>query len=407
MASYTTGQAGGQVLPLSNIPAEYTADALELARAQRMAQMLSSAPVPEGQMISGRYVAPSWTQSLAQLANAGASAYLGNQAEEKQLKLAEKLRQDKLMTQEGIMTALDKGDTKKALAIAASRPEYSKEFIAPLMANVIPKAPTPPAPTTEMQNFEYAKSRGEIPKNMTFLGYQAYMKQVGKEPTEKAPMGYRFLPDGSLEPIKGGPADMKTQAKVAGAGDVSTETMKIKNSYDRLFTGGGITDPSLSKTQNLAARASSSAVGQAVGSAFGTQNATERDKIAQSRPLLMGAIMKATGMSAKQIDSNAELKLWLSTATDPNKSYEANMEALQNIENLYGLTALERQAVSPTFSPNKPSAPNAPSAPSAPNAPAKPAKSYSSQADVQKAIAEGKLKKGDKVTVNGVTGTIQ
>ncbi|NBX51998.1 hypothetical protein EBT25_19185, partial [bacterium] len=218
MASYTTGQAGGQVMPLSNIPAEYTADALELARAQRMAQMLSSAPVPEGQMISGRYVAPSWTQSLAQLANAGASAYLGNQAEEKQLKLAEKLRQDKLMTQEGIMTALDKGDTKKALAIAASRPEYSREFIAPLMANVIPKAPTPPAPTTEMQNFEYAKSRGEIPKGMTFLGYQAYMKQVGKEATEKAPMGYRFLPDGSLEPIKGGPADMKTQAKVTGAG---------------------------------------------------------------------------------------------------------------------------------------------------------------------------------------------
>jgi len=157
MASYTTGQAGGQVQPLTNVPAEYTADALDLARAQRMAQMLSSAPMAEGQMVSGRYVAPSWTQSLAQLANATAGAYFGNQAEEKQLKLAEKLRQDKLMTQEGIMTALDKGDTKKALAIASSRPEYSKEFIAPLMANVIPKAPTP---TTDMQNYEYAKSQG-------------------------------------------------------------------------------------------------------------------------------------------------------------------------------------------------------------------------------------------------------
>ncbi len=368
MASYTTGQAGGQVQPLSNIPAEYTADALELARAQRMAQMLSSAPMPEGQMISGRYVAPSITQNLAQLANAAAGAYFGNQAEQKQLKLAEKLRQDKLMTQEGIMEAINKGDTKKALAIASSRPEYSREFIAPLMANVIPKAPTPPAPTTEMQNFEFAKSRGEIPKGMTFLGYQAYMKQVGKEDKEKAPMGYRFLPDGSLEPIKGGPADMKTQAKVAGAGDVSTEIMKIKTSYDRLFQGGGITDPSLSKPQNLAAKASSSAVGQAVGSAFGTQNATERDKIAQSRPLLMGAIMKATGMSAKQIDSNAELKLWLATATDPNKSYEANMEALQNIENLYGLTALERQAVAPTFDNKKPNAANAPAKPNAPAA---------------------------------------
>jgi hypothetical protein len=82
----------------------------------------------------------------------------------------------------------------------------------------------------------------------------------------------------------------------------------------------------------------------------------------------MGAIMRATGMSAKAIDSNAELKLWLATATDPTKSYEANIEALQNIENLYGVTALERQAVAPTFNPNKPNAQNAPSAPNTPSA---------------------------------------
>jgi len=391
MASYTTGQAGGQVQPLTNVPAEYTADALELARAQRMAQMLSSAPMAEGQMVSGRYVAPSWTQSLAQLANATAGAYFGNQAEEKQLKLAEKLRQDKLMTQQGIMEAIDKGDTKKALAIASSRPEYSKEFIAPLMANVIPKAPTPPAPTTEMQNFQFAKERGEIPKGMTFLGYQTYMKQVGKEATEKAPMGYRFLPDGSLEPIKGGPADMKTQAKVAGAGDVSTEIIKLKDSYDKLFKGGGITDPSLSGYKNIVAKASTTPLGQGFASTFGTQNATERDKISQSRPLLMGAIMRATGMSAKAIDSNAELKLWLATATDPTKSYEANIEALQNIENLYGVTALERQAVAPTFNPNKPNAQNAPSAPNTPSAPnAQSAKTVVKTGTVQDGPNKGK-----------------
>ena len=391
MASYTTGQAGVQVQPLTNIPAEYTADALELARAQRMAQMLSSAPMAEGQMVSGRYVAPSWTQSLAQLANAATGAYFGNQAEEKQLKLAEKLRQDKLMTQQGIMDAIDKGDTKKALAIASSRPEYSKEFIAPLMANVIPKAPTPPAPTTEMQNFQFAKERGEIPKGMTFLGYQTYMKQVGKEATEKAPMGYRFLPDGSLEAIKGGPADMKTQAKVTGAGDVSTEIIKLKDSYDKLFKGGGITDPSLSGYKNLVAKASTTPLGQGFASTFGTQNATERDKISQSRPLLMGAIMRATGMSAKAIDSNAELKLWLATATDPTKSYEANIEALQNIENLYGVTALERQAVAPTFNPNKPNTQNAPSAPNTPSAPnAQSAKTVVKTGTVQDGPNKGK-----------------
>ena len=46
------------------------------------------------------------------------------------------------------------------------------------------------------------------------------------------------------------------------------------------------------------------------------------------------------------------------------------------------------------------------SASATPPAPAQ-AKAFSSQTDVQKAITEGKVKKGDKVTVNGVTGTIQ
>lgn len=140
MDGFTTGKAGGQLQQLANISPEYSADAQELARAQRLAQMLSTTPVPEGQMISGRYVAPSWTQQLAKLAEAGTGAYFASQAEEKEKKLAEKLREDRLMTQEGIMDALNKGDTKKALAIATTRPEYSKEFIAPLMANVIPKA---------------------------------------------------------------------------------------------------------------------------------------------------------------------------------------------------------------------------------------------------------------------------
>jgi hypothetical protein len=163
------------------VPSAYAAEAQDLARAQRMAQLLSSQQMPEGQMISGRFVAPSWTQQLAGLVNAGTGAYFANQAEDKQLKLAEKLRQDQLMTQQGIMEAIDKGDTKKALSIASTRPEFGKDFIAPLMANVIPKAPTPPAPTTEMQNFMFAKERGEIPENMGFLGYQKYVKQLSKD----------------------------------------------------------------------------------------------------------------------------------------------------------------------------------------------------------------------------------
>ena len=93
MASYTTGQAPINMQQVSAVPSAYQGDALELARAQRLAQMLSSQELPQGQMVSGRYVAPSWTQNLAQLANAASGAYFANKAETQQQALAEKLRQ--------------------------------------------------------------------------------------------------------------------------------------------------------------------------------------------------------------------------------------------------------------------------------------------------------------------------
>jgi hypothetical protein len=46
----------------------------------------------QGQMVSGRYVAPSWTQQLAQLGTAALGAYAGNQADERQTAMAQALR---------------------------------------------------------------------------------------------------------------------------------------------------------------------------------------------------------------------------------------------------------------------------------------------------------------------------
>jgi hypothetical protein len=49
--------------------------------------------MPEGQMVSGRFVAPSWTQQLAGLVNAGTGAYFADQAEKQNLALAKKIRE--------------------------------------------------------------------------------------------------------------------------------------------------------------------------------------------------------------------------------------------------------------------------------------------------------------------------
>jgi len=155
----------------------------------------------------------------------------------------------------------------------------------------------------------------------------------------KAPSGYRFTADGNMEPIPGGPADLKARAleeqKSIGASDVDLSIGILRDAYDRLEKGGGITSTEKGALSNVGAAISSGEAGQAVGRMFGTDNQSARNDIAMSRPALLAALMKATGMSAKQMDSNAELKLWLATATDPKLDVESNRRALDNIEAKY------------------------------------------------------------------------
>ena len=81
--------------PMGTLPPELFEQQQQLNRQQQMAQLLmqQGQQMPQGQMISGRYVAPSFTQNLANLA----STYLGSRMAEKgdkqALELAAKLRQ--------------------------------------------------------------------------------------------------------------------------------------------------------------------------------------------------------------------------------------------------------------------------------------------------------------------------
>ena len=158
-----------------------------------------------------------------------------------------------------------------------------------------------------------------------------FNKQFGKPQA-----GYRWKPDGSMEFIPGGPADQKAQAQKGGEGTVGGVVADLRDKYTKLDADNGIVSTNNRIGTNLGAAFGSSGVGQFLNGAVGTKTQSSRDSIAMTRPLLLQAIMKATGMSAKQMDSNAELKLYLATATDPQKGLEANLEALDRIESLYG-----------------------------------------------------------------------
>jgi hypothetical protein len=152
----------------------------------------------------------------------------------------------------------------------------------------------------------------------------------------KPQAGYRWKPDGSLEFIPGGPADQKSQVVKVGEGTVAGVVADLRDKYTQLDANNGIVSTNNRMGTNLGAAFGASSVGQTLNGMFGTQTQSLRDSVNMTRPLLLQAIMKATGMSAKQMDSNAELKLYLATATDPTKGLEANMGALDRIESLYG-----------------------------------------------------------------------
>jgi hypothetical protein len=148
----------------------------------------------------------------------------------------------------------------------------------------------------------------------------------------------------------------KQESKEIAQSNAETTIANLRQSYDQLDKLGGITSTQNRAGTNLAASISSSGLGQATGRLFGTEAQSERNKIAQTRPLLMTTIMQAMNLSAKQLDSNAELKLWLSSATDPTLDLEANRAALTNLENM--LTSKGK---------SKPTAPDARSAPPPPS----------------------------------------
>jgi hypothetical protein len=148
--------------------------------------------------------------------------------------------------------------------------------------------------------------------------------------------------------------DNAVEQKAAGQGRVNTVLGDLRKSYDALAKNNGITDPANGIFSNLPARVESSATGQFIGKAVGTANQSERNKIAMARPLLLQSIMQATGMSAKQMDSNVELQMYLKAATDPTLDIKANRAALDRLQEMFGGNkAAQPGAAAPTSQPDR------------------------------------------------------
>ena len=132
------------------------------------------------------------------------------------------------------------------------------------------------------------------------------------------------------------PTAIKERDKVEGRTSTTALLDELEADYGKLQTQGSDISPQRSAVQNIYNRVASSAPGQLVAGAVGTESQAVRDSINQKRASLMASIKQATGMGATQLNSNVELQFYLKMATDPTMSREANKKAINWLRNTYG-----------------------------------------------------------------------
>ena len=134
----------------------------------------------------------------------------------------------------------------------------------------------------------------------------------------------------TLKPASG-PKANTSREKLGGTLD------QLAGYYDVLKSkGAAVSSESGNPLANIVAGVRGTMAGEAVEGLLGTKAQTARDAIRMTRPMIVASLKEALGLSAQQLNSNKELQLWLDAATDPTKSYEANMDALNNLARVTG-----------------------------------------------------------------------
>ena len=130
----------------------------QIARQQKMAELLmqQGQQTPQGQMVGNRFVAPSFFQYAAPLLQGYVGRKELEKAEAEQLNLAKAVREQGASEVANILSAYQK-NPQLALAQATTAGPYGRALLPAIMKNALPE---PTKPTTDMQNFEFAKSTG-------------------------------------------------------------------------------------------------------------------------------------------------------------------------------------------------------------------------------------------------------
>lgn len=415
----------------SNLPPELFLQQKGLNRQQEMAKALlaqgaQQSAGPAGQMVSGRYVPNSFFQNLQGPVNQMLGTYFAEKGDKQALELASKLRQrygDELKEFRNLMQG------REQLAPEQAGPTQTGQAIPQEMVRGAPNvqgaydfAATAYNPALQAAGL---RKITEGPESFTLsegaIRYERQpdgsIKQVAsgaekfRAPTavDMGTMGTMLIyPDGRRETInKGvqGPAGQvvetangpmivntrtgEAQPIMAGgqplATKLSTEQAKDITAVNqqRATIDGAIADVQKNKSAFSFGRGLAQNVpyGESIAGRF------EKPEDTQARAYVfnnVSAVIKERAGTAQSAQELTRLNSFLPATTDNADQIVAKLNGFKQYLNDY-----EKGTRVPTSKAPTPSAPNA----------------FTTEADAQKAFSSGNLKVGDKITINGVTGT--
>jgi hypothetical protein len=178
---------------------------------------------------------------------------------------------------------------------------------------------------------------GEVPKSDV---YSVEGGQVGvtRLPGSTAEIEYQTkaadLEKSKLEAEKiKGEAEKTSKESTKAKNNFSTVIEEATNAYSNLYKkGGAVVGGEFSLGQVLA----STNTGQKFGEITGSEAQVFRNYLDSLAPKIILGIMASTGLSATQLNSNAELQLQLKSLGDPSKPIQSNIAALDTLDKMYG-----------------------------------------------------------------------
>lgn len=177
------------------MPQDDTMMQLELQRRLKFADALRQQAAPEGQMVSGHYVAPSWTQQLANLAG----KYVAGKQESEAMKQYGQYQTSKAQKYADLLGETDPVKFQQGLS---QMPEFAPELVKNRLAGInkqevptvvpagstiyqggkavytAPKEDKPETRTNDQKDFDFAKSQGF---KGSFLDFKNQMTPYQKE----------------------------------------------------------------------------------------------------------------------------------------------------------------------------------------------------------------------------------